>query len=65
MIMMKTSILHVEQSWKRIEDTYDYPNVDTVLSMELKVNQAYGELNSTQIMANMELKCNQVYGELN
>ena len=39
MIMMKTRTLHVEQSWKRIEDTYDYPNVDTVLSMELKVNK--------------------------
>ena len=39
---MKTSILHVEQSWKRIEDTYDYPNVDTVLSMELKVNKQAG-----------------------
>ena len=29
---------HVEQSWKQTEDTYDYPDVDTVtvLSLELK-----------------------------
>ena len=38
---------HDSELYTQIEHNYDYPNVDTMASMELKDNQAYGKLNST------------------
>ena len=37
---------HDSELYTQTEATYDYPNVDTMASMELKDNQAYGKLNS-------------------
>ena len=52
---------HDSELYTQTEHTYDYPNVNTMASMELKINQAYGKLTVDATSPNIELKQNEAY----